>query len=46
MKRVLLGGMKHEVNSFVPGLTDLATFRHHGLLKAAIPQGAPAPLAV
>jgi hypothetical protein len=46
MKRVLWGGMKHEVNSFLPGLTDLLTFRQPRLLKAGIPQGAPAPLAV
>ena len=33
MKRVLLGGMKHETCSFVPGLATLDTFRSHHLVE-------------
>ncbi len=35
MKRVLLVGLKHEVNTFVPGLTTLEDFRRHYLLEGA-----------
>ena len=35
MKRVLLGGMKHETLTFVPGLTDLNEFRRNHLVEGA-----------
>ena len=35
MKRVLLVGLKHEVNTFVPGVTTLEDFRRHYLLEGA-----------
>lgn len=33
MKRVLLAGLKHEVNTFVPGLATLEDFRRRHLLE-------------
>jgi microcystin degradation protein MlrC len=33
MYRVLLAGLKHEANTFVPGVADLGTFRRHCLLE-------------
>jgi microcystin degradation protein MlrC len=33
MKRVLLAGLKHEANTFVPGLTTLESFRRRHLLE-------------
>jgi microcystin degradation protein MlrC len=35
MKRVLLVGLKHEVNTFVPGVTTLEDFRRRYLLEGA-----------
>lgn len=35
MKRVLLGGMKHETVSFVPGVATLETFRNNHLVEGA-----------
>lgn len=35
MYRVLLAGLKHEVNTFVPGVLDLDGFRRHRLLEGA-----------
>jgi len=35
MRRVLLAGLKHEVNTFVPGVTTLEDFRRHYLLEGA-----------
>jgi microcystin degradation protein MlrC len=35
MKRVLLVGLKHEVNTFVPGVTMLEDFRRRYLLEGA-----------
>lgn len=29
--RVLIGGIRHELNSFVPGTTDMATFERYGI---------------
>ena len=33
MYRVLVAGLKHEVNSFVPGTADLATFQRQTILE-------------
>ena len=33
MHRVLLAGLKHEANTFVPGLADLEAFRRHYLVE-------------
>jgi len=33
MGRVLLGGIKHETNSFVPGITDLDALRRGALFE-------------
>ncbi len=33
VKRVLLAGVKHEANTFVPGLTTLESFRRRHLLE-------------
>ena len=35
MKRVLLGGMKHETVTFVPGVATLDTFRRNHLVEGA-----------